>query len=404
MAGATATLTTLANILKELYLPPVVDQLNSEVLILSRLEPRSQELVGNEAVVPLHSGRSGGIGSRAENAALPSSGNQVYAKAVYDLKYHYGRISVTGVSMAKTANTAGAFLKSLQSELDGIRRDLTLDIGRQVYGDGSGKVATCGVTTASATVVLGSAEPILKGELYIGMVVDIGTAAAPTSLINGETITAVNSSTPSITVSTAITTTAADFVFRHGNVVDATHINELTGLQALVSTAANTVGGIDASSAANSYWDNLRDNAAGALSLDMLLKAYNRVQMAGGNTSAMITTPGMQRAFFKLLQGQVRYVEPLTIKGGFQVLEFMGKPFVADRLAPFGSIFFLDEEFIKVFSTGDWHFLDEDGNTLKWVIGYDAWEAVLARYMNLGISRRNVQFVEYGLTDDASGY
>jgi len=373
-------------------------------LILQRLEPRSQELVGNEAVVPLHTSRSGGIGSRAENAALPTSGNQVFAKAVFDLKYHYGRISVTGVAMAKTANTAGAFLKALQAELDGIRRDLTLDIGRQAYGDGSGKVATCGVTTASTTVVLASAEAILKGSLYIGMAVDVGTAANPVLLANASVITAVNAATPSITIGTSVTTTAAHFVFRAGNAVDATHVNELTGLSALVSQAANTVGGIDASQAANSYWDNMRNNAAGTLTLDMLLKAYNQVQIAGGETSAMICTPGMQRAYFKLLQAQVRYVEPLTIKGGFQVLEFMGKPFVADRLAPFGSIFFLDEEFVKVFSTGDWHFLDEDGNTLKWVIGYDAWEAVLARYFNLGISRRNVQFLQYGLTDDPSGF
>jgi len=404
MAGATATLTTLANILKELYLPPVVDQLNNQVLILQRLEPRSQELVGNEAVVPLHTSRSGGIGSRAENAALPNSGNQAFAKAVFDLKYHYGNISVTGVSMAKTANTAGAFLKALQAELDGIRRDLTLDLGRQAYGDGSGKVAQCGSSGPSTTVTLGSAEAIRKGELYIGMVVDVGTAASPASLASATTITAVNVATPSITIGTSVTVTSANFVFRSGNAVDATHINELTGIQALVSSSANTVGGIDASQAANSYWDNLRANQAGALTLDALLQAYNQVQIAGGETSAMICTPGMQRAYFKLLQAQVRYVEPLTIKGGFQVLEFMGKPFIADRLAPFGSIFFLDEEFIKVFSTGDWHFLDEDGNTLKWVVGYDAWQAVLARYMNLGISRRNVQFLLYGLTDDPNGY
>ncbi|MCC6382831.1 MAG: hypothetical protein IT304_10000, partial [Dehalococcoidia bacterium] len=61
MAGA--TLTTLSNVLKDYYLPPVVKQLNDEVLILQRVESRSQELFGNQAVVPLHKGRSGGIGA-----------------------------------------------------------------------------------------------------------------------------------------------------------------------------------------------------------------------------------------------------------------------------------------------------------------------------------------------------
>lgn len=404
MANGASIASTLGAILKDLYLPPVVEQLNNEILLVQRLEKSSDEIFGNQAIVPLHVNRSGGIGSRAENAALPSAGSQGYAKAVYDLKYHYGRVRVTGVAMAKTASSAGAFLKALEGELDGVRNDLKMDIARQVYADGSAKIVTCGTTTASNTVVIASAEPILKGELYIGQVVDIGTAAAPTTIASAVSITDVNTATPSITISgSTVTTSSSHFVFRSGNAVDATHVNELTGLQALVSTAANTVGGIDATAAGNSYWDNQRGNAAGALSLDIMTKAFNTVTVQGGQVSLMIGSPGMQRALFNLLQAQVRYVDPLNIKGGFKALEYMGQPFVADRQAPFGKIFFLDERFIKVFSNNDWHFLDEDGNTLKWVVGYDAWEAVLARYMNLGISRRNVQFVEYGLNNDPTG-
>src|SRR5690242_20102006 len=144
MAGA--TLTTLSNILKDFYLPPVVEQLNNEVLMLQRLEARDQELFGNRAYMPLHKTRSGGIGAAPENGALPAAGNQGFDKAVYDLKYLYGRIRVTGPAMAKTASEAGAFLKALQSELDGIRNDLKKDLARQVYADGTGEIAQCGTT------------------------------------------------------------------------------------------------------------------------------------------------------------------------------------------------------------------------------------------------------------------
>lgn len=398
-----AAIATLGAILKDLYLPPVVEQLNNQILLLQRIEPRSQELVGNQAVVPLHTARSGGIGSRAENAALPAAGSQGYAKAVFDLKYHYGRVRVTGVAMAKTASTAGAFLKALQGELDGIRRDLQLDLARQVYGDGTAIIATCGTTTASTVVNISSDEPLRKGFIYIGMVIDIGTQAAPTTVVAAANVTDVSIANKTVTIDSSVTTSSSHFIFRSGNALASSVSNELTGLQALVATAANTVGGINAAGAGNAYWDNLRDNAAGALSLDIMTKAFNTVAVAGGDVSLMIGTPGMQRALFNLLQPQVRYVEPLQIKGGFKALEYMGQPMVADRLAPFGKIFFLDEEFVKVFSPGDWHFLDEDGDTLKWVVGFDAWEAVLARYLNLGISRRNVQFVEYGLTNDPAG-
>ena len=48
---------------------------------------RRVDLVGKRAYVPLHYGRSTGIGARSEAAALPNAGQQAYNKAVYDLKY-----------------------------------------------------------------------------------------------------------------------------------------------------------------------------------------------------------------------------------------------------------------------------------------------------------------------------
>ena len=68
MAGG--TLTTVDSILKEYYLGPVQEQLNNEVLLLSRIEARSEDLVGKAAFVPLHTGRSSGIGAVAMNVTV----------------------------------------------------------------------------------------------------------------------------------------------------------------------------------------------------------------------------------------------------------------------------------------------------------------------------------------------
>jgi len=397
MAGA--TLTTLSNLLKDFYLPPVVEQLNNEVLLLQRLESRSQELFGNQAVVPLHKGRSGGVGARAEGGQLPSPGNQSYAKAVYDLKYLYGRVRVTGPSMAKTASEAGSFLQALKGELDGIRADLRKDVARQVYGAGDSKLATV-VSNAAGVITISSREPIDKGQIYVGQLLDVGTVASPTLKSASTSVTAVTAATPSVTVdNAAISTAGTDFLFRAGSAgVSVSY--EAMGLQGLVaSTPTNTIGGINRNSAGNEYWKNLVINQAGVLALDTMQQAVNRVNIAGGNTSGIITSFGVQRAYFNLLQSQVRYTSPQTIKGGFQVLDFSGKPIIADLDAPWGSMYFLQEEFIKVFSNRDWHFLDEDGDVLKWRSDYDEWEAVLARYMNLGITRGNTNLVVYGITD-----
>lgn len=406
MAGA--SLATLSAILKEYYIPPVVEQLNNEVLVVQRLEARDQEIFGKEAYLPIHSSRSGGVGARGEyagSANLPAAGNQGYNKAVYDLKYLYGTVLVTGPSMAKTASEAGSFLQALKSELDGIRNDLQIDVARQCYGDGTAQIANCGTTTASTTVQLANSEALRKGFLYVNQVIDIGTAASPQTIANGVTITDLSVANSTITISgSAVTTSSSHFVFRSGATTGTSSIFEMGGLGQLVTTnGLGVVGGVDSSAAGNSFWQSLFDSSGGALSLDKMMQNYNQVKIAGGNLTGILSTYGLQRSYFNLLQSQVRYTEPQTIRGGFSVLDFQGSPFIADRLHPFGQIHWLDESYIKVVSNRDWHFLDEDGHILKWVIGADAWQAVLARYMNLGITRRNVQLLQSGLTD-ASGF
>lgn len=405
-----ASLTTLSNILKDFYLPPVVEQLNNKVLLFKRLDSSNEELVGNQAVIPLHTQRSGGIGPAGDGVALPAAGSQGYAKAVYDIKPQYGRIRVTGLAMEKTSKEAGAFLQALKGEIDGIRQDLQRDMARQAYGDGTGLIAQCGTTTASNTVVLASKEALRKGHIYIGMVVDIGTAADARAIATGRNVTDVSISGTTITIDGAVVTTGAThFVSRSGAALATTGgavaAGEINGLSNLVSAAAATVGGINDASAGNSYWQNQRDTTTSTLTSDALVQNMNQVNLQGGELSAMISTYGMQRKLFGLLQSQVRYVEPMKIEGGFRTLEFNGQPFIADRDAPFGKIFLLDERFLKVFANRDWHWLDEDGHILKWVTGFDAWEAVLARYLNIGVTRRNVQLIMSNLsTDDPNGF
>ena len=404
MAGA--DLSTLSSLLKDTYMGPVAEQLNNEVLLLQRLESRDQEIFGNQVVTPIHVGRSGGIGARGESKQLPSPGNQRYNKAVYDLKYLYGRVRVTGPSMAKTRSEVGAFLQALKSELDGIRADLRKDVARQIYGDGTGIICHTGASGPSTTVTLGTggAEAIRKGQLYVGMVVDIGTTADPDTIVAASTISAVNLATPSITIGSSVTVTAANRVFRAGSVDGTTNtVYEIdNGLQKLVSTTAGlSVGGINSGTVTE--WDNLRDSTGGSISLDLMHSLWNQVRIKGGDPSVIIGSFGVQRNFWNAFQSKVQYTEPTTLRGGFKALEFMGLPLIADVDAPFGKMFFLDEKFIKVFSNRDWHFLDEDGHVLKWQQDYDAWDAVLARYMNLGITNRGVQLVATGLTD-ANGF
>lgn len=406
MAGASIA-STLDPILKEFYLPPVVEQLNNEVLIFQLLKASDEELVGRRAIVPVHNRRSGGLGARLEYETLPVASAQGYANAVYQLKYLYGRAMVSGPAIELTNDPRGAFLQAFKSELDMLRNDLTIDLARQVYGDGTGQVVAFATNASSTTLTITSSEPIRKGFVYINQSLDIGTTSNGQAVSSANVVTDVNVATPSITVtSAAATTSGTHFGFVAGSVSATGTVKEIdNGLQKLVSaTAGQTVGGINSGAAGNGYWDNLRDTTGGAVSLDNIVKNINQVKVNGGDIGVMLTTLGLQRAVFNLMQSQVRYVQdPQNLKGGFKALDVSGYSLVGDRLHPFGKIHMLDTRFIKIFSNRDWHFLDQDGLSTRWVVDQDAWQAALARYINLGSSRRNTSLVMSGLTD-ATGF
>ena len=439
MAGG--TLTTVDSILKEYYLGPVQEQLNNEVLLLSRIEARSEDLVGKAAFVPLHTGRSSGIGAVAESAALPAAGNQSYARAEYDLKYLYGRIQVTGPSMAKTKSDAGSFLQVLKGELDGVRADLTKDLARQIYGTGDGVIATGtpdATTATTHTITLADWEPLKKGQLYVGQLVNCfvqSTGVATAGTITEFTISAVSivaaaTSTITITSTSVAMTAVLVTITRSGSVSAAqslnrfnntTRSNEVDGLRRVVNSftpagAAQTNGTIASATLAtanglsgslgkidaysSTYWDNQRTfgatpGTAEALTIMRVQQAINLARQQGAMPSAMITSLGVQREFYRLLQANQQFVVPggTDYASGFSTLTYNGMPVIADLDAPFGKMYILDESTLKVFSDQDWHFLDGDGQTLRQVAGYDAYEAVMVRYMNMGATNRNKNVV-----------
>lgn len=409
-----AQLSTLSNILKEYYLGPVAEQLNNEVLLLARLESRSEDLVGKRAYVPLHHGRSSGVGARSEGVALPTAGNQSYEKAVYDLKYLYGRVEVTGPSMAKTKNEAGSFLQALKSELDGIRNDLKKDLARQVYGDGTGAIAVG--TAGSTTTLTVPVEVIRKGQIYPGMVVDIFDVSASTSAATytGIVVQSANLSTGVVTFTTTLAGALAadDYIVRAGVTVKSpaegntySLSDEIDGIKRIVAASGtNSLGGLSVTSTSNTWWDNQRVAVSGALTLEAIQKGLNLARIAGGMPTSVITSLGVQREFYDLLDQSVQYINPesLNYAAGFKTLSYNGMPIIADIDAPYGTMYILDESTMKVFSDQDWHFLDADGQTLRQVAGFDKFEAVMARYMNLGATRRNNQVVLTGITVDGS--
>ena len=408
MANPGATVAALSDVLKYRYLGPIRSQLNDEVLItqILNLDSKNIDLDGLSAYVPLKYGRNSGVGARREYDTLPTAGNQAYKHVNFDLTYQYGRAQFSGQAIQKTKTDAGAFVRVITSELDGLRKDLTLDLARQFYGPGTGVIATIPTGAASATQTLSSVEAIDKGFIDLNMVVDIGSLANPTSISAGRTVTDVDPIAGTITLDTSVTTTNGVFVFRTAN-ADSTGSKEISGLQAMLPAAASALGGIDGTVAGNKWWNNQFDTSGGALTLSNLMQDWNKVHAKGlrSDQAVILTTPGLARRLFAGTDfaSNVRFVNTTTMKGGFESISFSAGSgtlnMVTDRHAPYGSVFMIDKSALQVYSPGDWDYLARDGLTIKWVQNVDAFQSILFRYVNLGINERRTSLVMTGLTD-----
>jgi len=420
MAGAGRD--TIEALLKEVYVPGIVRQTNDEVLLAKRLEANADGIVeGLKVVVALSLGRSGGIGPARERGALPAAGHQNPERAIYNLKSLYARGEVTGQSVRSTRSNAAAFARALKFEADGLQRDLRDDFARQVYGGfdiaGAATAAGSGITdgeaNASAAIakiatdsgsgvfVLTSDQAIRMGWIYPGMKLDAtdNFASIENAGASGTSeVASVDVDTPSITLVADDTGWAAgDFLVRAGTVDSAGNVG-LTGISAVISE--EPLGGLDPADAGLSDWKSQVDDSGGAFDSDDLHALWNKTRITAGKESrSIITTFGIIREYFKELQGQVQFVEPMKLEGGFRVLQFMDRPFIGDVDCPLGSVFMPDEKAIRLAADSDFQPLDEDGHFLHWVTGYDRWEWALQRDVEMVADQRNSSAKMTGLTD-----
>lgn len=394
-----ATLTTATNILKEIYEPRIREQLQNHQKTSKRIEQTSEgvtsEVGGKYVVFPIHTKRNHGIGSRLEMEQLPTAQNQGYARAQVNLSYQYGSIRLSGQTMELAQSNFQAFASVLDQEVNGVQRDLAKDFNRQVYGTSVGVLGT--VTGANTTVTV----PMSNTQyMEVGMLVDIYDSSGTTlkTQSSGVVVTAVTKNT-SITVDNApgTATTSGDIVVRHGSLN-----REIIGLQQIVDDTAPL---FNINPSTEPVWKSVIDSNSGvnrALSESLMIKMVDDIYTNGGNTTAIFTTLGVRRAYFNLLNQQRRYCDTKEFEGGFRGLAFTTDngeiPLISDVDCQPNRMYFVNEKELKIYRESDWSFMDRDGSKWQRVIGYDAYDATLYKYHQLGTHRRN----SHGLIKDVT--
>jgi hypothetical protein len=393
-----ATLTTATNILKEIYEPKIQDQLQNEMVTSKRLEQTSEgvtsEAGGKYVVFPVHVKRNHGIGARLEMEQLPTAQNQGYASARVSLAYLYGSVRLSGQTMELAKTNAQAFASVLDQEMEGLQTDVGKDMNRQVFGT---SVGALGVATGAYTLVT---IPMTNTQyMEVGMVVDIWDSTGVTNRGTARNVVSIIPGT-SITVDGANMAAGAtgDIVTRTGSLN-----RETIGLQQIVS-ASGVLYNIDP--AVEAKWKSTVNSNSGvnrALSESLMIKTVDDVRTQGGKTTVISTTLGVRRSYFNLLVQQRQYNDTTEFEGGFRGLKFTTDngdiPLISDLDCQPNKMYFLNEKVLKFYREADWGFMDRDGSKWQRVIGFDAYDATLYSYRQLGCHRRNSQALVSDVTE-----
>lgn len=399
---ATTTMTTVDNILKEVYESGVQDQLQSDIKTLKRIERSSEGIthtVGGKYVrFGVRTKRNHGIGARSENEALPIARTQSYEDAQVSLKYLYGSLELTGQAFELAEKDYQAFASVLDQEVNGLKEGLKKDQNRQVYGDGSGVLATATAAGTTTTFVTTNAQYVEEG-----MFVDIIDSDGSTVNHNAVEVTGISESAGvfTITVGTAgVATASGDKMYR-----DNSKDKEVTGFGKIIATTGSLYG-IDPATVG--VWKATVEANGGtnrALSEGLMIATVDKIKKKGGGVPTVIwTSPGVRRSYFNLLVQQRRTTNTQEFTGGFKGLAFVTDegeiPVMNDEDAPPNEMQFVNEKEIKLYEAGDWSFMNRDGSNWSRVVTsagkFDAYEATLYKYAEIGTHRRNA----HGKLDD----
>lgn len=373
--------------LKLNYLPALRYQLNTANPILSVIERDSESVVGSEVRMALRYGRQGGIGNRAEDGNLPIPNSRKTKQAKFDTKNLFARIQISDKTMKASRSKEGAFVSLLEAELEDAQNDAKDSMARQVFGDGTGKLATFAAATTQNTLTVSSTQYFVEG-MFIDILDNVGTVKQ-----SQREVLAVDDIANTITISgAAVTTLATDIATVYGN-----YGQELTGFGALFAVD-NTIYNINR--AQNKWFNPTVKSSVGAISEVGIQKQIDEVdRKAGGKTNFLLSSYGVRRAYQDLLLATKRTTDVMKLKGGYETLTFNGMPFAVDKYAPSGTLYGLDLTSLTLYHIEDWNWLDNDGAVLHRVVDRPVWEASLVRYCDLGCSKPKGNFMMTGITE-----
>lgn len=421
------TLTNLDGILKDVYQNVVTEQIAMFSPISDKFEEVTEfEFDGRQAREAAVMSLNEGVGAVGEAANLPVAGNFNPQQFTIRMKYVYGSFQMTKQMMESAMTSKGAFKNAMNYSMDSLVRNIKRERARMIWGSGTGVIAMLSATAATSATTLALNNPggvtgavgatrFIRTNMYLAQV-----AASSGTFIQGlNMVSAVSATGTSVTVA-AIGASAAsqDFVVRSNiaspqSLSDTNYGAEPMGLLGLIDNGTYNwlVGGL--SRTTYPQLNSRVQASVGALSLDAIQTNFDVAdQLGDAEITDLACHHSVRRAYLALLEADRRYTdgnlkEPdggtvaAKKRSSKSYVTFGDVPIIEDKYAPYGSLFGLDNRYMKKYVQikGEW--ANESGAILRQVTGQDVWTAFYRLWENYHCSRPNTCFRMDGITANA---
>ncbi len=369
------SLQTAENALKTVYLDVVANQLNVKSNpLLARIKRSSKDVWGKEIRKLAPFGINGGIGAGAETGALPTSSANGYVQFVAELKNLYGKIELSDKSVRASQSNIGAFVNLLSDEMEGLVKASAFNLGRMLYGDGTGLLAT-----ATEAGVAGVVKCDKVNNLIEGMLIDVYTGSnKATQTLK---ITYVDRVNKTFTYDTNMFTgsIAKDDKFY----VQGSKDFEISGLGKIFDETQDTIYGV---SKTQFKWLKPYVSTGEKEISDILIQqAVDFLDMNNDSQINFIAcSSAVRRAYQEYLGAFRRNVDIMELEGGYKTITHNGIPVVADRFVDDDAMYLLNTNDFTLHELCDWKWLEgENGRILQQNPGYPTYSATLVKYAEL---------------------
>ncbi len=367
------TLQTAENALKNVYLGVVANQLNVKTNpLLARIKHSSKDVWGKEIRKLAPFGINGGIGAGSEIASLPQSSANGYVQFVSELKNLYGKIEISDKALRASANNIGAFVNLLSDEMEGLVKASAFNLGRMLYGDGSGELAAVSSNETSNFITVSKTNNFMEG-----MLIDIynGDSKINTQPIK---ILYVDRDQCKILLDQTLAVSGSLKIYLQGS-----KGYEITGLGKIFDTEATTLYGV---SKTDYPWLKPYVQTGDTEISETLIQ--NAIDYLDENKDSQVNyiscASNVRRLYQEHLAAYRRNIDIMELEGGYKTITHNGIPVVADRFVDKGTMYLLNTNDFTMHELCDWKWLEgEDGRVLKQNQGYPTYSATLVKYAEL---------------------